>query len=150
MTFKTAPRRPAKQSTYCARPRPVARCTVALPMAEPVRKFEYVRSPALMKAYRLIPCQSCGADDGTVVGAHSNHACHGKGRSIKASDIYCASLCHKCHHDVDQSSWSGRQERKAKWLLAHQRTVQELLMRGLWPDGVMAPDVSKTPEGWFA
>jgi hypothetical protein len=50
-----------------------------------VLKFVYVRSPALMKAYRLICCQHCGRDDGTVCGAHSNWAVHGKGRSIKAS-----------------------------------------------------------------
>ncbi len=54
-------------------------------------KFPYVRSDKLMRAYGKIPCQHCGADDGTVVGAHSNWSCHGKGRGIKARDVYCAS-----------------------------------------------------------
>lgn len=66
-------------------------------------KFSYVRSPALMALYRTIPCQNCGREDGTVVGAHSNQAIFGKGRGIKASDDRCASLCARCHNDVDQS-----------------------------------------------
>ena len=29
-------------------------------------KFNYIRSPALMKAYRAIPCTNCGRDDGKI------------------------------------------------------------------------------------
>ncbi len=55
-------------------------------------KTEYIRSNKLMLRYRMLPCQNCGANDGTVCGAHSNQSKHGKGKGIKASDQYAASL----------------------------------------------------------
>jgi len=76
-------------------------------------KHQYIRSPALMKAYRQIPCQHCGAEDGTVCGAHSNQSADGKGRSIKADDNKCASLCFRCHAALDQGSFMARAEREA-------------------------------------
>lgn len=106
-------------------------------------KIEYVRSPKLMQAYRKIPCQHCGVDDGTVVGAHSNMAEHGKGRGIKASDDRAASLCHRCHMAVDQGRCMSRTERVRVWTLAHIKTVLELVRRGLWPADVPVPDVSQ-------
>lgn len=111
----------------------------------PARKFDYVRSDALMRAYRLIPCQHCGADDGTVCGAHSNWAVHGKGRGIKASDIFAASLCHADHAELDQGLRLTEAERQAMWWQAHIRTVSELLRRGLWPEGVPVPDITRRP-----
>lgn len=105
-------------------------------------KTEYVRSPKLMQAYRKIPCQHCGIDDGTVVGAHSNQAQHGKAKSLKASDIYAASLCAKHHYEVDQGRTMSRTERVQVWTDAHVRTVAELVKRGLWPAGVPVPDTS--------
>jgi hypothetical protein len=57
-----------------------------------MQKFRYVRSKKLLEACREIPCQLCGAQDGTVVAAHSNQAKHGKGRGIKASDEFVAAL----------------------------------------------------------
>jgi predicted Fe-S protein YdhL (DUF1289 family) len=98
-----------------------------------IPKFVYIRSPALMKAYRCIPCQSCGTDDGTVCGAHSNWAEHGKGRGIKASDEFCASLCFRCHHEIDQGSGMTASMRKTAWTKAHEKTVQTLKNIGLWP-----------------
>ena len=102
-------------------------------------KFEYVRSPKLLRACREIPCQNCLLDDGSVVAAHSNSAEHGKGRSVKSSDIYCASLCHVCHHALDQGRTMTRSERVAMWDAAHAKTVTELVRRGLWPAGVPMP-----------
>jgi hypothetical protein len=84
-------------------------------------KREYVRSEPLMRAYRLIPCQHCGVQDGTVCGAHSNWAEHGKGKSIKADDNRCASLCFTCHGMLDQGSILGKAERYALWCIAHSR-----------------------------
>ena len=98
--------------------------------AQSVEKFEYVRCRKLCEAFRLIPCQHCGADDGTVVGAHSNAACHGKGRSIKASDIYQASLCHTCHSMLDQGSRLLERERKHLWWNAHTKSVIQLIAEG--------------------
>lgn len=108
-----------------------------------IAKFTYVRSPRLMQAYRRIPCQHCGIDDGTVCGAHSNLAEHGKGRGIKASDNRAASLCHRCHMAVDQGRCMARAERVQVWTLAHVKTVLELVRRGLWPVGVPVPDISQ-------
>lgn len=102
-------------------------------------KRQYVRSPALMKAYRLIPCQHCGRDDGTVCGAHSNQGEHGKGKAIKADDNRCASLCFLCHALLDQGSRLSKAERLAMWAAAHIKTVRELCKRGLWPAGVPVP-----------
>jgi len=106
-----------------------------------IKKFEYVRSKSLMQAYRKIPCQHCGIDDGSVCGAHSNQAEHGKGRAIKSSDIYAASLCHACHYSVDQGRTLSPSERVELWTNAHQNTVRELVRRGLWPDDIQPPGV---------
>lgn len=102
-------------------------------------KTTYTRSRALLEACREIPCQHCGIADGTVVAAHSNSLKHGKGRSIKASDQYVASLCHRCHGDIDQGSYLTKAERASIWTAAHQRTVKELNRLGLWPKGVPQP-----------
>lgn len=102
-------------------------------------KFQYIRSPALLKACRLIPCQNCGRDDGTVVAAHSNQAKHGKGRSIKASDVFVASLCSACHAAVDQGAQMSRAERERMWNACHRQTLIVLVRGGLWPAGIPVP-----------
>ena len=111
--------------------------------ASPAPKHQYVRSPALMKAYRQIPCQVCGADDGTVCGAHSNKLEDGKGRSIKADDNKAASLCHVCHTAIDQGSHLDKPTRYRLWHSAHVKTVDELRRRGLWPENVPIPDTRR-------
>jgi hypothetical protein len=98
----------------------------------------YVRNRAILEACREFSCQYCGADDGTVVAAHSNQSRHGKGRGIKASDIYVAALCHSCHAQVDQ----GKMSRAAKlemWEEAHRRTARLLKLCELWPDDEPLP-----------
>lgn len=104
-----------------------------------IPKFPYVRSKPLLHAARQIPCQHCGAQDGTVCAAHSNWSEHGKGRSIKASDIYIAALCHRCHAALDQGREWSREQRKAIWNSAHRKTVALLNKLGLWPEGVWLP-----------
>lgn len=106
------------------------------------KKTNYIRSAKLMQAYRKLPCQHCGIDDGTVCGAHSNSAKHGKGRGIKASDVYCASLCHVCHQALDQGRSMSRTERVRMWEQAHKNTVKALITLGLWPKDVPAPEVA--------
>jgi hypothetical protein len=103
-------------------------------------KFTYTRSKKLMEAYRAIPCQHCGRDDGTVCGAHSNQSRHGKGRGIKASDIYCASLCSRCHSAIDQGRSLSQDDREAIWEKAHEQTWKELVIGGLWPVDIPLPD----------
>lgn len=114
----------------------MARCDAP---AVPVVKHQYIRSKKLMEAYREIPCQNCGIADGTVCGAHSNWAAHGKGKAIKADDNRVASLCHRCHGELDQGSHLTKTERVELWTAAHERTVKELNRLGLWPKNVPQP-----------
>jgi len=107
----------------------------------PVAKTAYVRSKKLREAYRLIPCQNCGRDDGTVCCAHSNWAEHGKGKSIKACDTRGASLCSICHHAIDQGSELTGEERRAIWEPAHRKSVLELVASGYWPKSIPIPPV---------
>jgi ferredoxin len=104
-----------------------------------MQKFNYVRSPELLKSCRRLPCQTCGRDDGTVVAAHSNQAKHGKGRSIKASDIFVASMCFSCHAEIDQGKKLSREERNLVWAMAHILTVRKLVRLDLWPELVELP-----------
>lgn len=104
-------------------------------------KHQYIRSKPLMKAYRTIPCQHCGRDDGTVCGAHSNSARDHKGRGIKADDSKAASLCYACHTALDSGSRLSHDERVELWTNAWRATVRELVKRGTWPMGVPIPDI---------
>lgn len=107
-----------------------------------IQKTQYIRSAKLMQAYRKLPCMHCGVDDGTVCGAHSNQAIHGKARGLKSSDVFCASLCHVCHHALDQGRSMSRSERVAMWGSAHSKTVRMLVALGLWPLGVPVPEAA--------
>lgn len=84
-------------------------------------KTKYLRDKKRLQACRSLPCQHCGAEDGTVVAAHSNKGIHGKGRSIKASDEFIAALCFTCHANIDQGNIS-KQERTDIWHNAHLKT----------------------------
>ena len=108
-------------------------------------KREYVRSKPLMRAYRRINCQNCGVYDGTVCGAHSNWAVHGKGGHIKADDNRCASLCFKCHSALDQGGGMTREQRQSLWWAAHKKTITILVTKGLWPAGVPIPTTDEYP-----
>lgn len=59
------------------------------------------RSKALRDSANGEACVSCGAQDGTVVWAHSNQQAHGKGLGIKASDLLGLYLCVACHRSCD-------------------------------------------------
>jgi hypothetical protein len=103
-------------------------------------KHDYIRSKTLLRNAREIPCQHCGADDGTVVAAHSNQLIHGKGRGLKASDQYIASLCFQCHANLDSGSTMSKSERMEMWQAAHKKTVEKLTKLGLWPADVPIPE----------
>lgn len=111
----------------------------------PVKKRAYVRCEALREAFRKIPCQHCGADDGTVCCAHANWSAYGKGLGIKASDDRAASLCSVCHHQLDQGFLWSRDEKRAIWELAHRRSVAKLVELGLWPARVPIPEPTPWP-----
>jgi len=81
------------------------------------------RNEKLLKAVRNSPCQHCGAEDGTVVAAHSNQLRDGKGRGLKAHDYRIAALCYTCHMELDQGNKLSKEERVNMWEEAHRRTV---------------------------
>jgi len=81
------------------------------------------RNKKLLEIVRQSPCQICGIQDGTVVAAHSNQLRDGKGRGIKAHDYRIASLCFKCHIEIDQGSRLSREERLEMWENAHRNTI---------------------------
>lgn len=102
-------------------------------------KFQYIRSKPLLKAVASLPCQHCGAHGAQA--SHSNQSSHGKGRSIKASDIYTAALCQRDHHEIDQGHTLTKEQRIELWTNAHIKTVKTLVSRGLWPANVPIPDI---------
>ena len=61
----------------------------------------YYRNKKLRDSAKHESCVSCGADDNTIVWAHSNRSKHGKGAGIKAHDLFGAYLCYKCHTSYD-------------------------------------------------
>lgn len=66
-------------------------------------------------------CQSCGADDETVVAAHSNQVRHGKGMGIKAHDLP-AYLCGQCHAWLDQGGASKKLKNEL-WMVAFKKSL---------------------------
>jgi hypothetical protein len=88
-------------------------------------KTKYLRDKKRLEACRSLPCQYCGAEDGTVVAAHSNESIHGKGRGIKASDEFIAALCFTCHANIDQGRMS-KEDRTEIWHNAHKKTIKLL------------------------
>ena len=81
------------------------------------------RNKKLLEAVREAPCMHCGAQDGTVVAAHSNQLRDGKGRGLKAHDYRIAALCFTCHSELDQGRAMSREERLNMWEDAHRATV---------------------------
>lgn len=129
--------RPAKPRNYthCA----LLDTSQSARLVVPLPKFAYIRSLALIKACREIPCQHCGTSDGTVCAAHSNESAHGKGRGIKASDVFVAAMCHRCHHELDQGAFMSQAGKVAMWRAAWRKTVNQLVNNGLWPAGIEVP-----------
>jgi hypothetical protein len=85
-----------------------------------ILKTEAIRDRKLLDLARGQACVNCGTDDGTVVAAHGNGAKFGKGVAQKASDIFHAHLCFRCHGWLDQGQGTdptGRYEgsRAGKW-----------------------------------
>jgi hypothetical protein len=59
-------------------------------------------------------------------------AIHGKGRGVKASDEYTAALCYPCHAELDTGAQTSRLDKQAMWRVAHEKTVVQLVLMGLW------------------
>lgn len=73
-------------------------------------------------------CMICGAQDGTVVAAHSNQLRDGKGKGIKAHDFRVAYLCSTCHYTIDQSPYLSKEDRIETWERAHRNTIEWLFL----------------------
>lgn len=89
------------------------------------------RNDKLLKACRELACQHCGANNGTVVAAHSNQLRDGKGRGLKAHDYRVAALCYTCHMELDQGSSMSKAERVEMWEEAHRKTIGQLFEQEL-------------------
>lgn len=90
------------------------------------------RSKKILDAARDMTCKACGADDGTVVMAHSNRYFHGKGRGIKAHDCFVAALCMRCHDAIDgRTRGLSVAERQELWAAAHDKTILALFESGV-------------------
>lgn len=97
---------------------------------KPIPRQSVYRNKKLLEIARLLPCQHCGIEDGTVVAAHSNQLRDGKGRGLKSSDFRIASLCFRCHAEADTSSTLTKVARIEMWEQAHRATIGELFERG--------------------
>lgn len=97
------------------------------------------RSKKLTESARGQSCTNCEADDGTVVWAHSNQQAHGKGKSLKAHDIFGAYLCMRCHSWLDCGIGKdptgvyddNRDDKREMWRRAHDRTLLRLVETGV-------------------
>jgi hypothetical protein len=105
-------------------------------------KTEYIRSQKHLKAVASLSCMNCGAIH-NVQAAHANWSEYGKGKGIKASDIYTAALCLSCHYEIDQGANLTKNQRKELWVKAHKKTVETLVMNREWIASVPLPDVGK-------
>ena len=93
-------------------------------------KFQYWRSKKHLKNVASLPCQHCGLD-GQTQAAHSNMAVHGKGRGIKASDVFAAALCFACHHELDAGHSLTKEQKQKLFFDALKSTWIELQKRDL-------------------
>ena len=77
-----------------------------------------MRDSKRLAAIRRLPCIRCGNPNSQA--AHSNSAKHGKGRGIKASDLFVIPLCAICHAAFDRFELGSREQSEAmfeKWLV---------------------------------
>ena len=77
-----------------------------------------MRDSKRLAEIRKLPCIRCGNPHSQA--AHSNSAKHGKGRGVKASDLFTIPLCFKCHAAFDRFELGNREQSEAmfeKWLV---------------------------------
>ena len=83
-----------------------------------------MRDSKRLAAIRKLPCVRCGNPNSQA--AHSNSAKHGKGRGIKASDLFVIPLCVICHAAFDRFELGNRAESEAmfdQWLVRVNRML---------------------------
>lgn len=72
----------------------------------------------------------CNGDSRTVSACHSDEQVHGKGRGIKAHDIFIFFGCSDCHRWYG-SSEIPRSEKREAFHYAHARTIDRLIAKGV-------------------
>ena len=119
---------PLTRKTPLRAKKPMSRGTTSLrqhkPAGEKVRRT--ARATGEDKLCRGQPCYLhipgvCRNDVATVVPCHSNELAHGKGKGIKALDIYTVPGCAQCHHEIDQGKNLSRELRQSFWRDAYAR-----------------------------
>lgn len=70
--------------------------------------------------YLAIP-GCCRGDIASVVPCHSNQIRHGKGKGIKALDLYTVPGCRACHAELDQGKRFTKEEKFSIWDAAYAR-----------------------------
>lgn len=99
-----------------------------------------LRIRALLDLAKGKPCQNCGADDNTIVAAHSNEEKHGRGKDLQSHDCFHAWLCIRCHSWLDSASVGKdptqtfectREGKREMFRRAMDRTTLELWRRRL-------------------
>ena len=88
----------------------MSRVTNLPPIGQRAKKFP---TAAYQKTFRDTPCESCGINDGTVVGAHFNF--EGGGMGYRAPGVV-AGLCQVCHNLADGRTNAPYEERIKIWL----------------------------------
>jgi cytochrome c553 len=86
------------------------------------------RNKKILELARDVPCQSCGAMDGTVVACHSDQLRDAKGTGIKSHDFRVAYMCNRCHHEQGNGNKLNRQEKIEMWEEAHRKTIGWLFL----------------------
>lgn len=99
-----------------------------------MQKRNPFKSRKLLDNIGKLPCVRCGADDGTIVGAHYSGGLQhilGKGASSKVTDAAVASLCYSCHTHMDSYKDGNTVDRSEEFLLLVVLTHELLLKQNL-------------------
>jgi len=92
------------------------------------------RNQAIIDAAKGEPCTMysplCNGDPATVVACHSDELVHGKGRGIKAHDLFVFFGCSGCHQWYGSSD-VPRHEKREAFHYAHARTINRLIEKGI-------------------
>lgn len=91
------------------------------------------RNRKLLDLAYTMPCmlQLHCCEGGIGEPAHSNQAKHGKGGSIKAHDCFFVPACRACHRELDQGRTMDRDQKRALWDSAFERTYLQMWEMGL-------------------
>lgn len=96
--------------------------------------FAMYRNPDLTKTAKNAPCMMniagvCNYDESTTVWAHSNLLEHGKGRGVKAHDVFGACLCSSCHMWLD-AGMASKEDKEWQFRAAMDKTLLYLWVSG--------------------